>query len=654
MSVISYAQNFEDVMLWRALRHIPQGYYVDVGANDPIVDSVTRWFYQQGWSGINIEPVPHWHQRLQVDRPRDINLQIAISTTVGRLTLYDVPDTGLSTLSLEVAEVHQQGGVPVAEMMVPSAPLDTLLAQYAGDRDIHFLKIDVEGLERDVLKSMELERFRPWIILVEATLPRSPVTNHHLWEDLLTTRGYLFAYFDGLNRFYVSAEQACLVDALKTPPNTFDAFMRYPEWQARTDNQNLLKQADHLTQQGAQLQAQIEQQGAQLQAQMEQQLREYGRLDHEHRQLLDQHGLLDQNYQKLHQEHGQLSQAYFQLQSAEGQLREAFAASQMQLDGMEKSISWRITAPLRHAKRMLNGHRTMMRHNPDASVVPDPSSELKTFRQAEVSLMEDPSGKVPAAFTDLLLHQISTYWRLADQLDQQEPELTDICCALCGYVGKAATFASMQTQCRFGGGRLQRYQCPQCDVIFGPFKMLRLNADELGREYDWHYRIFSEGDSTEQEIRAFKALDPKPGGTYLNYGAGAWSSSVRQLRAQGWNIVAYEPTGSAQNQSGLVTQRETLATLRFDGIYSNNVLEHLRYPVQDLQFLSSLLRPGARMSHATPCYEYLYEYTRFHLFFYIGRSRQLLADQACLRICSFEQDGDYMNTVYENIAPPAP
>ena len=83
MNVISYAQNFEDVMLWRALRDIPQGFYVDVGANDPVIDSVTRWFYQQGWHGINIEPVPHWHQRLQADRPLDINLQMAVSTTTG-------------------------------------------------------------------------------------------------------------------------------------------------------------------------------------------------------------------------------------------------------------------------------------------------------------------------------------------------------------------------------------------------------------------------------------------------------------------------------------------------------------------------------------------------------------------------------------------
>ena len=57
MTFVSYAQNFEDVMLWRALREVTHGFYIDVGAADPDSDSVTRAFYDRGWSGINVEPV---------------------------------------------------------------------------------------------------------------------------------------------------------------------------------------------------------------------------------------------------------------------------------------------------------------------------------------------------------------------------------------------------------------------------------------------------------------------------------------------------------------------------------------------------------------------------------------------------------------------
>lgn len=68
MTVRTYAQNFEDVLLWRALRHVPEGRYVDVGAGHPELHSVTKLFYDAGWSGINIEPVPELAHALAKQR----------------------------------------------------------------------------------------------------------------------------------------------------------------------------------------------------------------------------------------------------------------------------------------------------------------------------------------------------------------------------------------------------------------------------------------------------------------------------------------------------------------------------------------------------------------------------------------------------------
>jgi|SRR5262245_3315890 len=56
--VISYAQNFEDIILWRALKHVEKGFYIDIGAQDPVVDSVSLAFYEKGWRGVHVEPVP--------------------------------------------------------------------------------------------------------------------------------------------------------------------------------------------------------------------------------------------------------------------------------------------------------------------------------------------------------------------------------------------------------------------------------------------------------------------------------------------------------------------------------------------------------------------------------------------------------------------
>lgn len=249
-------------------------------------------------------------------------------------------------------------------------------------------------------------------------------------------------------------------------------------------------------------------------------------------------------------------------------------------------------------------------------------------------------------FKELLRHQISVKWDLIDTLRRHRAEPASACCPLCGFQDARGKFSVIVTNCIFGGGELIRHQCPQCDLIFGDEKVLSLSEAELSRDYEWHYKVYCEGDSTEQEVRAFHALNPRKDGVYLNWGAGAWSSSIDVLRRDGWNVFGYEPHGSAtQGGEHVITSKAQLLERRFDGIFSNNVLEHLRYPVRELKEMRGLIKVGGRMSHATPCFEYRYEYTRFHLFFYLGRSRAILAQQAGLKIDDYVADGDFMNLV---------
>src|SRR6185437_11644232 len=94
----SFAQNGEDVVLWRALGHLGSGRYIDVGANDPTYDSVTRSFYDQGWSGITVEPVHEFAEAHRVERPRDELVEAVIASKPSdAVTLHEVPETGLST-----------------------------------------------------------------------------------------------------------------------------------------------------------------------------------------------------------------------------------------------------------------------------------------------------------------------------------------------------------------------------------------------------------------------------------------------------------------------------------------------------------------------------------------------------------------------------
>jgi FkbM family methyltransferase len=229
MTFISYAQNFEDVLLWRALQDVPAGFYIDVGAWHPDTDSVTRAFYDRGWHGINIEPVADTHRRLRAARPRDLSLAIALGAASGEAVLHVAAGSGLSSLYPEHAARAAAAGFPVHTVSVPQRTLAEICAAHA-PADIHFLKIDAEGAEQAVLEGADFAAARPWIVLLEAVTPMGGAPTFSGWEPILLRAGYHFVWFDGLNRFYVAAEHhARLAPHFAAPPNVFDDFIRAGE-----------------------------------------------------------------------------------------------------------------------------------------------------------------------------------------------------------------------------------------------------------------------------------------------------------------------------------------------------------------------------------------------------------------------------------------
>ncbi len=219
-------------MIWRALKHVENGFYIDVGANDPTLYSVTRAFYDKGWRGINLEPVAEYFNRLQAQRPRDINLQVGAGEVAGSFPFFDIPDTGLATSDPAIAQKHRDGGWDVNTIDIPVLPLSDICNSHVSS-EIHFLKIDVEGAEKKVLLGMDFKKWRPWLIIIEATAPMSQETLHQSWEFLLTDCAYEFVYFDGLNRYYLAQEHAELKPAFATPPNVFDGFVLNVDQEAK-------------------------------------------------------------------------------------------------------------------------------------------------------------------------------------------------------------------------------------------------------------------------------------------------------------------------------------------------------------------------------------------------------------------------------------
>ncbi len=98
-----------------------------------------------------------------------------------------------------------------------------------------------------------------------------------------------------------------------------------------------------------------------------------------------------------------------------------------------------------------------------------------------------------------------------------------------------------------------------CDAVFGPQKYLDLPEEFVSQDYVLLYTHYAEINSTENEIRTFRSLDPKPGGLYLNWGCGTWSETIPRLRADGFDVWGFEP---AAPDSNYIIDQEFLAQAR--------------------------------------------------------------------------------------------
>jgi FkbM family methyltransferase len=222
--MVSYAQNGEDVVLARAFADRADGFYIDVGAWAPDEGSLTKHFYDLGWRGINVEPSRHAFTRLRAERVRDVNLNVCLSDRSGAATFYEGVETERSTLSTRV--VRRSSELSFAARTVEVRTLADVCAEHAPER-IDFLKIDVEGHEAKVIAGADWTRWRPVVLVIEATEPGTSVPSQRRWESRLLAAGYEFALFDGVNRFYVRTEDRALLPLLSVPANPLDRYVQH-------------------------------------------------------------------------------------------------------------------------------------------------------------------------------------------------------------------------------------------------------------------------------------------------------------------------------------------------------------------------------------------------------------------------------------------
>ena len=203
----SYSQTGEDLVIDRLLGAKETGFYVDVGAGDPVRFNNTRRFYRRGWNGINIEPNIECFRRLRADRTRDINLNIGIGRDASTKTFFRFIPNTLSTFSTKETERYREQGYRLVDSVeMELRRLDSVLLEYCSDTDIDFLSVDTEGLDLEVLESNDWVRFRPTVVCVESVKhcdDEADDEQHTDCELLLVKAGYRKAHDNGLNSIFV-------------------------------------------------------------------------------------------------------------------------------------------------------------------------------------------------------------------------------------------------------------------------------------------------------------------------------------------------------------------------------------------------------------------------------------------------------------------
>lgn len=192
-STRSYSQDGEDMILksFYEDRKNYKGYYIDIGAHHPFRFSNTCYFYNKGWSGINIEPTPNLFKHFKKHRKRDINLNIGICDKKGLLTFFLFNESALNSFDKELSLSRENNNYKiVGKQEIEVERLDSVLDNYLPkNQKIDFLTIDVEGLDFEVLKSNNWSKYKPDHILIESNLSLDNINDNDIYT-FLNSLGY--------------------------------------------------------------------------------------------------------------------------------------------------------------------------------------------------------------------------------------------------------------------------------------------------------------------------------------------------------------------------------------------------------------------------------------------------------------------------------
>jgi FkbM family methyltransferase len=192
---VCYSQEGEDLVAARLLgEKCGDGFYVDIGAHHPIRHSNTYLFYRRGWRGINVDATPGSMAEFRRLRPRDINIErlVALDPSPRHFYIFNEPalNTASGNLARERPSENAQYRIANEVELLPCT-LASLLGEFLPKgRTIDLMSVDVEGLDFEVLRSNDWDRYRPTLLMVEVLGTALPDIETHEIVRYLRDRQY--------------------------------------------------------------------------------------------------------------------------------------------------------------------------------------------------------------------------------------------------------------------------------------------------------------------------------------------------------------------------------------------------------------------------------------------------------------------------------
>lgn len=227
----------------------------------------------------------------------------------------------------------------------------------------------------------------------------------------------------------------------------------------------------------------------------------------------------------------------------------------------------------------------------------------------------------------------------------KQPDNKLLTCFICDFSDINENFKKYKTNDIFNAGEIVRHQCPNCDVIFGDLRFLNFNKLEINDDYCDTYSYFKEGETYGTQLECLNSIDLFKNKiySYLDYASGI-GKIIPILMKESYNIYGYDKYVISKNVLN------NIDNMKFDVIFSNNFIEHLINPIDDIKNMLNHLNDNGYLIFTSDCIdEYKVEFTHFHTFYFLGRSLNVLAKKLNLNILELKSVGQNRVLVLQRI-----